>query len=201
MHTITEFRKSEARFRRLCRGFTLAELLIATGLSAIVLAAVLSTALMTTKSGYLLNGYLDMEAQARHALEQFGQDARMADSVEWGKDADGKRLVQLILIDRAGGRTTYIYDSDKQQLIRDGEVLISGIQTFNFTAYAYGIDPGTGLPTFNDIVPAVTPVGQLQNETKMVQISLSAVRSRNTLADATNTVVSARFVLRNKDIT
>ncbi len=32
----------------------------------------------------------------------------------------------------------------------------------------------------------------------MVQISLSALRSRVTLANATNTVVSARFVLRNK---
>jgi hypothetical protein len=123
----------------------------------------------------------------------------MAETVVWVKDAAGA-LEQLTLTSSTGS-VTYAYDAANQRLTRDGETLISGIQTFTFTAYAYTYDPVADRPDFTAIPATTTSVSSIQNETKMVQISLSALRSRNSLANATNTVVSARFVLRNKDMT
>ena len=182
-------------------GFTLVELLISTSLCAIILAAVLSTVLMISRSGYLLNNYIDMEKQARHALETFAVDARITKEVEWTRASQNAPLTGITLITPDAARVTYTYNSGAGTLVRTDSTgtmtLISGIQSLSFTAYKY--NDTTGLAA---IVPAsVALVDSIEAETKMVQISLSAIRTRSTLADATNTVVSARFVLRNKIIT
>jgi Tfp pilus assembly protein PilW len=173
------------------------------GLGAIVLAAVLTSVLMINRSGYLLNNYIEMEKQARNALETFAIDARMTESVEWTRKSDGT-LVAITLVPPDGKKVTYTYNSsgaDAGTLTRRDETsgqtqtLVSGIQSLAFTAYKYS--EATGLAAINPSI-AVTSDTLLKNDTKMVQISLSAIRTRSTLADATNNVVSARYVLRNK---
>ncbi len=183
------------------RGYTLVELMVATGLSAIILAGVLTSVLMITRSGYLLTNYIDMEKQARNALETFAVDARVTEEVEWTRASDTAPLTAITLISPDGDRNTYAYDSAARTLVRTDAAgastnLITGIDSFSFTAYKY--NDALGLQT---IVPSTRTLGLLAAETKMVQISLSAIRSRSTLVDATNTVVSARFVLRNRIIT
>ena len=185
--------------RRSRRGFTLTELMVSCGLAAIILAGVLSSTLMITRSGYLLNNYIDMEKQARNALETFAVDARITESVEWTRASDTAPLTALKLINPDGNEVTYTYDTANGQLLRQEKgksatTLITGIQSFSFTAYKYNLD----LPAAID--PATKTLSALANETKMVQLSLSAIRRRSTLVDATNTVVSARFVLRNRII-
>jgi prepilin-type N-terminal cleavage/methylation domain-containing protein len=182
------------------RGFTLVELMIAASLSTIILVGVLSTALMITRSGYLLVNYIDMEKQARHALETFAVDARITESVQWTRAADTAPLTAITLIQPSGGATiTYTYNPAAQTLVRSTPsgsptTLITGIQSFSFTAYKYKNASGP------EPIASTTNLTQMANETKMVQLSLSALRTRSVLADATNTVVSARFVLRNRII-
>jgi Tfp pilus assembly protein PilW len=185
---------------RSARGFTLVELLVSTGLSAIILVGVLGAVLMITRNGYLLHNYIDMEKQARLALETFAVDARIAESVVWQRASDTAPLTGLTLINPDGGRATYTYDPAAGTLVRSTPsgattTLISGIQSFSFTAYKYS--DVHGLAT---IAPASRTLADLARETKMVQLSLSAIRRRSSLIDATNNVVSARFVLRNRII-
>lgn len=181
-------------------GFTLAEILVATTLSAAVLAAVLSAVLMISRSGYLLNNYIEMETQARVALERFALDVRVAEDIDWMRESDTSPLTGLTLTAPDGVRVLYQYFPEDGILIRkqtaptEGreEVVITGIQTLAFIAYK--IDTQI-------ITPAGQNLGTIDLNTKQVQISLSARRTRTGVTDATNTVVSARFVLRNKRVT
>jgi hypothetical protein len=172
-------------------------------MGSLVLAGVLSSVLMINRSGYLLNNYIEMERQARNALETFAIDARMTESVAWSRAADGTTLTGITLTPPDGKKITYTYDSTEPnsgKLVRKDETtakettLVTGIQSFSFTAYKY-TETTKG---YVAIDPAATTDTLLKNDTKMVQISLSALRTRSTLADATNNVVSARYVLRNK---
>lgn len=183
------------------RGFTLVEILVATGLSGMVMAAILSAVLMITRSVYLINNYIEMEGDARTALENFAVDSRMTSGIEWGRSSDAAPLSSILLYHQDGAAITYTYDSAAGTLVRsasDGtrRALLTGIRTFSFTAYRYDINAGT-----QTIDPATKTLSALANETKMVQLSLEMVRARASIANATNTVVSALFVLRNKIIT
>jgi prepilin-type N-terminal cleavage/methylation domain-containing protein len=179
------------------RGFTLTELIVATSLSGILLVAVLSSVLLISRSGYLLNNYVQMEHEARHALEAFAVDARVTQDVVWHRASASSPLTGITLVAPDGTSVRYTYDAANGTLTRNAasgsKVLVSGIQSLTFTAYRY--DDAAGLQA---IPPASSTDAQINGLTKMLQISLSSVRTRVTLADSTNNVVSARYVLRNK---
>ncbi|MFH1496913.1 MAG: prepilin-type N-terminal cleavage/methylation domain-containing protein [Verrucomicrobiota bacterium] len=179
------------------RAFTLFEVLASTALSGIIMVAVLSSAVVIARSGYLLNNYSDMEQQARTALETFAVDARMTEVVAWGRADDDAPLTSLRLQAVDGTAVTYAYDAAGGALNRTDNAgtttVITGIQSFTFSAYKY--DDAAGLDL---LVPGDSTLTQLDNETKMVQLSLSASRAQTSVVTATNNVVSARFVLRNK---
>ena len=186
---------------RRTRGFTLVEVMISAGLSAFVMTGVLTSFLMLGRSGANLVNYTDMEAQARSGLELFAQDSRMANSIVWNS------ISSVTLVVPASGsneRYTYTYDSANKQFTRQqtgpttgtARVLISGISAFSFKAYrvnATEID----LTALSD----AGTLSQADSDTKQLQISLNASRTSSTVATATNTVLSARFILRNKRIT
>ena len=69
-----------ARKRRR-RGFTLAEILVALGLSGLVLGAILTSFIFLTRTGLRVELYNDMERQARSALELFARDTREASAI------------------------------------------------------------------------------------------------------------------------
>lgn len=195
MPTITPLPRLERRRRS--RGFTLVELIVSSTLSGIILAGVLSAVLMISRSGYLLNNYIEMEKQARNALETFAVDARVTKTIAWTRASVSEPLTGLTLTNPDGDSVSYTYDAAAGTLTRVAgtrtTILVSGIQSLTFTAYKY-TEPGT----HTAIDPTTVATASLENDTKMVQISLSAIRSRTSIADATNNVVSARYVLRNK---
>lgn len=179
------------------RGFSLVELIVASALSGIILIGVLSSVLIISKSGFRLAHYIDMEKEARTALETIAVDARVTKTISWHRASDTAPLTGITLIAPDSNSVRYDYDSATGVLRRtlpDGtsRVLVSGIQSLTFTAYRYGDahpEPVNSL---------TTTTSALNDSTKMLQVSLSSIRSRSTLADATNNVVSARYVLRNK---
>ena len=179
-------------------GFTLVELMIGASLGAFILAGVLSTFLFMGRSGANLQNYNDMETQARKALEYFAEDTRQASGVVWGSDA------YTVALTVGTNTVTYQYNDTAKRFARQEvvtatsvitstRVLVTGITTFAFTAY--NISGGS--------VPIATTAERTaaNGTTKQLQISLEAARNSQTVVAATNTVLSARFVLRNKRVT
>jgi len=172
------------------RGFTLVEILVSTGIAAFVLAGVLTSFLFIARSGQNLANYTDMESQARRGLELFAQDVRQASGITWNSASS-----VTLTVDGAG--VTYAHNSGNGTLTRQGITIISGITTFELIGY----NITGGLVTASaDLTTAAgrTMAGRI---TKQLQISLSASKNTVTVATATNTVLSARYTMRNKRVT
>lgn len=172
-------------------GFTLVELMIGSSLGAFILAAVLSTFLFMGRSGANMQNYNDMEAQARKALEYFAEDTRQASGVTWGADSNSLTLAVN------GTSVVYLYDPSARTFYRRDssgtKALVTGITIFAFSAYNI---TGASLP-----LATTANLTAANGTTKQLQISLEASRTNTTVVAATNTVLSARFVLRNKKVT
>lgn len=174
------------------RGFTLVEVMISAGLGTFLLAGVLSTFLFLGRSGANFQNYSDMEAQARKALEIFAEDVRQAGTITWNSNVSITLTVNTLAV-------VYEYDSSTATFYRrtagGTQSLITGITSGSFTFTAFNVN-GTSLP--------LTTSGELtaaSSSTKQLQISLEASRTSTTVVAATNTVLSARFILRNKVVT
>lgn len=175
---------------RWAAGFTLVEVMISAALTAFVMAGVLSAFLFIGRSGANIQNYNDMEAQARRALEYFAEDTRQASAVTWTS------ATSLTLTVNATG-ITYAFSGNQLTRRVGGAAamtLITGITESAFLAYTI-----TGAQ-INDFSTAAALAAANIN-TKQIQISLAAARSSRTVTTATNTVLSARFILRNKRIT
>lgn len=188
------------------RGFTLVEVIISSGLAAFILTAVMTTFLFLGRSGVNVQNYNDMEAQSRRALEQFAQDVRQASEITWNAAGTstasiGGQSISLKWEDGAsvtltvdGNPVTYVYAGNQQGFYRlastRNATLVTGIVTFEFKAYSI---TGSSL--------SLTDLAAAGRQTKQLQISLEAQRANRTVARATNLVLSARYILRNKRVT
>jgi prepilin-type N-terminal cleavage/methylation domain-containing protein len=175
------------------RGFTLVELMIGAALSAFILAGVLSSFLFIGRSGANVQNYNDMESQARRALEIFAEDVRQASSITWTSNVSITLFVNSATI-------VYSYDSGSATFRRrdaaSTKTLVSGITPGSFAFKGYTIT-GTELTALS----TAAELANASNSTKQLQISLAASRTSSTVVAATNTVLSARFILRNKIVT
>lgn len=172
------------------RAFTLVEILVGMTLSGFLLAGVLTSFLFIGRSGQNLANYSDMEAEARSGLEVFAQDVRQASAITW----NSANSVTL-RVDSAD--VLYAYDTSTHILSRQGSPLITGITSFELIGYNI---TGALVTASADLTTSAgrTMAGKI---TKQLQISLSASKKNVTVATATNTVLSARFTLRNKRVT
>lgn len=172
-------------------GFTLVEVMIGAALSTVILAAVLTSYLFIIRSGANLVNYSSMEAQARSALELFAEDTRQASAITW----NSANSVTLVVNSAA---VVYEYDTSSNTFFRrtagDTRALLTGITAFQYKAYNIN---GAEITDFGSST-ALTAAGK---STKQLQVSLSVARSTQTVVRATNVVLSARFILRNKRIT
>jgi prepilin-type N-terminal cleavage/methylation domain-containing protein len=175
-----------------CRGFTLVEVMIGATLSSFILAGVLSAFLFMGRSGANLRNYSDMESQARKSLEVFAEDVRQASAISWASNVSLTLTVNLVPI-------TYSYDSSTDNFSRTVSgtttTLISGITDGTFSFKSYNV-AGSEMPLVT--AANLTAAG---SSTKQLQISLEASRTTQTVTSATNLVLSARYILRNKIVT
>jgi prepilin-type N-terminal cleavage/methylation domain-containing protein len=170
------------------RGFTLVEVMIGASLSSFILAGVLSTFLFLGRSGANLQSYSDMESEARRGLELFAQDTRQASAITWNSATSVTLVVNAASI-------TYSFDSGQRIFYRNTFPLIKGVTAGTFSFRAFDV---AGNEMF---VTTVAERTAASSSTKQLQISLEASRSNTTVVAATNTVLSARFILRNKIVT
>lgn len=174
--------------RRTRAGFSLVEVMIAGTISTVILAAVLTVFLMLGRNGYNAASYSMMETQSRQALELFCEDARMASNISWSSNQN----ITLTVV-KSGGTVpvVYYYDSAGKTFNRQAggqtRILVRDVAEFSYRRYK--IVNGVEYTAGNDL------------ETKQIQITLRAIRGRATVVDATNAVLSARVVLRNKQVT
>ena len=187
------------------RAFTLTEVIITSTLTGIVVAAILSTFLMMGRTGANIRNYTELEAQARKALEVFARDVRMAGNVDWngGSPADATNVtltlpgggspatdtVVTYYWDTEGGSANYHSFCRKAGAIDSTEtptVLVRHVALFHM----YGFKIGGGTTTATNAL-----------DTKQIQLNLTATRTSNTVVTATDLVLSARFILRNKTVT
>lgn len=175
-------------------GFTLVEVLIGASLSSFILAGVLSSFLFIGRSGANVQNYNDMESQARKALELFAEDVRQASAITWSATSSTD-----ITLTVNTASVIYVYDSGARTFTRrtdtSSQTLITGITAGTFVFKAYNV-AGTELPLAT--AANRTAAG---SSTKQLQISLETSRTNQTVVAATNTVLSARFILRNKRVT
>lgn len=183
--------------RRRLRAFTLVEVLVSTSLSTIIATGVLSSFILMGKNSYNAANYSIMEAESRRALETFTQEARMAKNITW----TSSNQVTLSVVNASGTYlVTYGYNPNllgptiKCFYRRLGgatstapaQILVRNVTDFAFRRYK--VVNGSDFSAANDL------------ETKQLQITLRTVRTGATTVNATNAVLSARVVLRNKQV-
>lgn len=176
---------------RWSKGFTLVEVMIGATLGSLILLGVLTAFLFMGRSGANLANYNDMESQGRKMLEYFAEDTRQASAITWTSSTSVTLTVNSASV-------TYSYSSATQILSRQDSTqtlnLVTGITSFSFKAYTITGTEITALSTAAELTTA-------GKSTKQLQVSLQAARNRATLTTSTNTVISARFILRNKIVT
>ena len=179
------------------QAFTLAEVMIGSTIASFVLLGVLSTFLMLGRSGVNLANYTTMDAQTRRALEDFAQDTRMASAITWNSDTSITLTVPGNYTDDAN-RVTYAWDNTSGSATyryfyrRPGDASSTRAATTylaNVTRFSYYRYDRLNVATTTDAA------------TKRVQISMTATMSRTTLVTATDTTISASYILRNKTST
>jgi prepilin-type N-terminal cleavage/methylation domain-containing protein len=180
------------------RGFTLVELMVAALLSGLVLTGVLTATLQLMRSGVRITQYAEMSTQVRRGLEQLGHDLKIASAIKWNNASD----ITLTLPTTSGSTTqvTYAWTSATQSLFS-----VPGTDSTVTTGRLFLV---RGIPALADGSAGVTfarfdrdgNAATTDLATKRVQVILNVVRQTGQTATATDTAVSASFILRNKPV-
>lgn len=175
--------------------------MISAALSTLILAGVMSAFLFIGRTGFSAGSYSEMEAQVRRALDQFADDARMARDIRWH---DPQRITFYLPTAGSGSQpVTYAFESsggapgggDFYRLAGEvdaplpRQVLVRNV-TPDFAFQRFKLEP--------DGVATNAAANDL--ETKLIQVTLRATREGVTVATASQTAHSARYVLRNKQV-
>jgi len=196
-------------------GFTLIELLVSAGLSAFILVGVLTSFLMLGRVSKNIQNYTEIEATARKSLEIMSREVRSAYNVAAGYTGTS---VTLMIPDSSSNRTalaytvTYAYDASNSRITRavnSGTPVsfVTGVQRlssattddpfqyyrFNNTTYP---TPGQGY--VNGYSSNTVAIGSPTSAIQQIEVKFIVKRQSATVTGATNKVLSARFVIRNK---
>ena len=206
--------------RRRSRGFTLVEVLIGATLSGFTMVGVLSTFLLMGRTGANIRNYTEIESKARASLEQFSREVRMAYNVT----AYDGTSVTLSMPDTTANRVptsgsayytvTYTFDTTSNSLTRVGPPITDPTATSSTTTLISGVQllPGSSafLNYYRYVNPSDYAVGAgydgnytyfpatSAREIRQIEVSFLLQRKDVTVATASNKVLSARFILRNK---
>jgi len=189
--TITYSTAATKQARRL--GMTLVEMMIATGVGSIVLAALMALTFFSARSFAAVANYVDLDARSRNALDKMSQEIRQTD----GLAANGYSTTQLIFTgtDPANSNTytlTFTYDPAGKILTRskgsESQVLLTQCDDLKWYMFQRNMTNGTDEPI---------PTADVST-CKLIQ--LTWICSRNIFGKAANTesVQSAEIVIRKK---
>lgn len=171
---------------------TLVEVMVATALGGLVVAAVMALTFFSARSFAALTNYVDLDNSSRNALDTMSREIRQADRLVSGDDH--KLVFQHTDPTNGSFTVTYTYDPDTKQLVRrqqgvsEHKVLLQECDFLRFSLYQRNPINGT-----YDQYPTANP-----ETCKLVQ--LSWICSRDILGKKANTesVQSAKVVIRKQ---
>ena len=182
--------------------FTLTEVMIGATLTGLILTGVLSALLSMGRGEFLASAYSELDTEARRGLEIFGADVRNAKDVHW----NGVQSVTLTLV--AGGTgpafVTYAYDSNPGSATYRSFYRLIGDATSTLPRRALVREVGSDFAfhRYKIVQPGISQNESTSDlDTKQLQVTWRASRSRTNVAQATQSAVSASFILRNKRVT
>jgi len=172
---------------------TLVELMVATGVGSIVLAAVMVLMFFSARSFAAVTNYVDLDARSRGTLDRMSQEIRETDGLAPG----GYSATQLIFTGKDPATSnsytlSYTYDPAAKTLVRskggETQLLLTQCQSLNWNMFQRNMTNGTDQP-----LPTT-------NVTTCKLIQLTWVCTRSILGSAVNTesVQSAEIVIRKK---
>lgn len=183
------------------RGFTLTEVLVASTLSTLVLAGVLSAFLWLGRGGFAASSYSALEAETRNALEVFGGDVRKAVYFRWNNEQS--ITLWTATASNATTAVTYAYDADPASGTYRSFYRLPG--EANSVAVrrplVRQVAPDFAFRRFKLEQPGIadnTAANDL--ETKQIEVTFRASRTGATAVAAKQAAHSARYVLRNKRV-
>lgn len=174
-------------------------------ISATIMAGVLASLMMFTKSSLRLAAYNSMELAATRGIEVFGRDLRMAQKIVSVRATSTSPIHQVVLTlppvtGSATTDVTYTYDSTARTFSRSvgtaSKVLVRDIMAGSFKFVRYDMANNSDEANADGSTP-----GTLMNDysTNQLQVSMTSSPDTNGLFPrATKRVISARFVLRNR---
>ncbi len=180
--TIGRFKRLKGEARK--SGYSVVELLVAMVVAAMFLGVAASSINMLARSSMGIGNYTDMNSSSRRSLENFATDVRMAVNVVTSTNTDLRfwayndsyTLVQV----------RYWYDAAKDEVYRSYGGVVSTVLTdvkvFDFDYYDL-----THSSTTNAL------------SVKEVEINASLKKKVFSL-DNTNEIISARFMMRNRQV-
>jgi Tfp pilus assembly protein PilW len=175
-------------------GFTLVEVMIGATLGSIVLAGVLSTFLMLSRSGMSAANYSTMDTQSRRALEEFAKDVRMANAVVWNSSGS----VTLTVPENyttTSNLVTYTWDNNSSSSSYRCFYRVPGNSTATTPKTTFVRNVTSLVFARYDRLNAATTSN---SSTKRIQIAMTVTSTANTVVATTAQLVSASFILRNK---
>ncbi len=169
--------------------------MIAATLSTFVLAGVLSAFVFLGRTSFRSSGYSEIEAEVRRGLEQFAQDTRSATDVRWN-------TAQSLTLTVNGRPVTYAYDGTTGSATYQAFYRAAGgAVTAPRTVLVRGVDPDFTFRRYKVTQPGVADnTAQNDSETKLLQVSLRASRASVAATGASQSAISARYLLRNKRV-
>lgn len=178
------------------RGFTLVEVMVAATLSVFVLAGVLAANLQIVRSGVRLAQYVEMDAQARRALDVLSHDLKAATNLKWNSDSD----ITLTIPTSSGGtaQVTYAWTAASGTFFR-----VAGASSATLTGR---LELVRGISTLPDGTAGLTfarfdrdgAATTTDAATKSVQVTMTITRATASVVAASQKAVSATFTLRSK---
>jgi hypothetical protein len=178
-------------------GFSLVEVIMSLTLSLIILASIVSTFIVFAAGSKSVGAYTEMSQQSRKLLEAFSRDIRAAEDVSTATATN----VVVTYPENAfydGMSVQYIFDEligvfsrierDRDGNLNSNKVLLDGVDQFSF---GYFSPLGTAL---------AYDQASLLLSVKSVRVDAEMVRSISQ-TDATDYIISARFMMRNRAVT
>ena len=189
---ITSWDTNKAR----CKGMSLVEVMVASGLGSLVLSAVMAITFFSARSFAAVSNYVDLDAKSRMALDKMSQEIRQADALTSCGRVGNKTEAVFTGKDPLTGAPytlTYTHQQNLKTLTctRNAgtpQVLLTECDSIDWYMYKGGMTNGTDSP-----ILTTDPT-----QCKVVQLTWAC--SRKIFGNKANTesVQSAEIVIRKK---
>lgn len=180
---------------------TLIDTVIATGLGSVVLGAVVSLSIYSTRSTLAVSNYTDLDAKSRYALDVISRELRQATAVTSFQNSN--TTLQSLTFTNAGAGTsdTLSWNSTNRTLVlsRSGQQNLAALTECDQWIFSFYQRTPLVTPTNILFYPATNASGNVDlSICKLVDMSWKCSRTIMGRKANTENVQASQIVLRNK---